>query len=137
MMKLTIHTTRQISSADLRLAIDPPLSFEIRSYISYDLNLRLAEWQNAGRNNASEAAALINQLFVSVGQNGHLYPLNSPEAVNALRETIEATNPGEGDNFLIAMLNGFVINHYNFFSIERNGSAPSLPASENGSSPVS
>lgn len=123
MLNLTIHTTRRVSSGDLRLAIEPPLMFEVRGYIAFETNMRLAEWQNAGRSNAAEAAELISLLFVSVSQDGNVYRLDSREAVEALRETIEAQSPGEGDAFIIAMLYGFTVSHFNFFSSGRNGSA--------------
>lgn len=137
MLNLTIHTARRVSSNDLRLAIDPPLFFEVKSYLTFDLNTRLVEWQNAGRSDVGEAADLVSRIFISVGQNGHVYPLHSREAVGELRETIEAGNPGEGDNFIVALLNGFVVSHFSFFSREQTGSALSQPTSGNGSSPAS
>lgn len=133
MLKLKINTTRQITSNDLRIACDPPLLFEVRSFIAPDLVDKIADWERAGSKDANIGAALVAQVFVSVTQDGETYPLTSLSDVGALQETIEAASPGQAGGFICAMLEGFTANHYRFFRGGPTGLTASPPVSVNGS----
>jgi len=133
MLKLKINTTRQINSNDLRIACDPPLYFDVRTFIPPDLVDKIADWERAGSKDFGTGAALLAQVFVSITQDDQTYSLSSPVEVNDLRETIEAANPGQGDGFICAMLEGFTANHYRFFRIGLTGSPALPPVSANGS----
>lgn len=136
MLKLRINATRQISTTDLRIAWEPPLFFEVRTYIGADLNGKMADWEQAGSSNAGTAAGLIAECFVAVSQDGQSYPLTTQADVLALRDTIEEAAPGQGDMYLCAILEGFIREHYSFFRRgERSASATSSPVSENGKAP--
>lgn len=136
MLNLTINTTRKVSTAEMRMACDPPLYFQVRAYFGVEISQQMVNWQQAGARDAVGAADILSQVFLSVSQNGDSYSLTTPANVLALREAVEANSPGEGDGFLCALLENFVSNHYAFFTKAENGSAPSSPHSDDGSSPA-
>lgn len=133
MLNLTINTTRQVSTAQMRMTCDPPLFFRVRAYFGVEVSQQMVHWQEGGGQDASEAAKILSQVFVAVSQNGDSYPLASLADMLALRETVEVANPGEGDQFICALLQNFVSNHYNFFTRAGNGSANSSAPLDTGS----
>jgi hypothetical protein len=134
-MKLTVKTIRTISTDDLSIFCEPPLTFEVRGYIAPELGSDLLEWEQGGYS-IERAAELLPRLFISVSQNEEHYSLATKTDALALRDAIEAANPGYGDTFLATLLDGYWNEHYRFFGRKRLASVNSQPVSENGPVPV-
>lgn len=135
MLNLKINTTRRISTADMRLALDPPLYFEVKTYINAALNSRMADWEEAGLSRDTETAAeIISQVFISVIQDTVAYPLTTKADALALRDAIEEAGPGLGDEYLAAILTGFIGNHYRFFMTVPPASVSLSPELDTGNS---
>jgi hypothetical protein len=134
-MQLSVKTVRTISTDDLNIFCEPPLLFEARGYIAPELGGDLLEWE-AGGYAAERAAELLPRLFLSVAQEGIRYPLSTKADALALRDAIEAANPGYGDIFLSTLLDGYWNEHYRFFGRKRLASASSQTVSANGVVPA-
>lgn len=132
MIKLGNVTTRKVTSGDLKIACNPPLVFEIKTVFPRPVLREAAKWQTDGSSDAGIAATLASRLFVSVSQNGDRYPLGSQEAIEQLRLAIEDQVPGSGDDFICSLLEGFINDHYDFFTKELTGSETLLPPVDDG-----
>lgn len=114
-MKFTYHTTRQITTADLYDATDPPLIFQVKTRLSRDWLLAWDAFGEAEAGDVSAAADLVAEAFISVTQDGEeIYPLDSKADALALRDAIEEAQPGAGDAFLRHLALAFGTNHYRY-----------------------
>lgn len=139
-MKLSVQTTRIITTDELRLFCEPALTFRVKGFISPALAKDLAEWENTYE--GERAAELISQLFVSVSartpgvavseQGGYEFPLTTKSDVIAFRDAIEESNPGGGDGFLSTLLESYLNEHYRFFRQKLLELENSSQASSNG-----
>ena len=130
MLKLKIQTTRTVTTDDLRLYCDPPLTFGAVGHIPTTVNNALLDWADKGYD-STRAVEFVPRLFSSVAQNGTSYPLASKEDAAALREAV-------GDVFLRDLVEGFWNYDYRFFHLKRLVSENSLPdlTTTNGSEPT-
>lgn len=129
-MKLSVQTTRTITTDELRLFCEPALTFRVKGFISPVLAKDLAEWENTYE--GERAAELISGLFVSVSQGGYEFPLTTKSDVLAFKEAIEESNPGGGDGFLSTLLESYLNEHYRFFRNRLLELGNSLPVSDSG-----
>ena len=130
MLNLAIKTTMVVSTDDLEVFSDPPLTFEAIGRINDTLHRELAAWANAGYP-ADQTARFIPRLFLSVAQNGQSYPLATPDDAQALREAV-------GDEWLANLVESFWDYEYNYFKKKRLASASLSQAqgTGNGSEPT-
>jgi hypothetical protein len=135
-MKLLVKVTRILTTDDLDLTCDPPLSFEVTGNVEPSIFKAVQEWEAAGFE-LERCAELVGRVFISVTQDGQTYSLNGKAAALALYEAIEESNPGAAYQFMVRLLENFIQNHLRFFVSRRSGSPPSAPPSENGSAPAS
>jgi hypothetical protein len=129
-MKLTIQTTRTITTDELHLFCEPPLTFRVKGFIDPALAKELAQWENTY--SGERAAELISQLFVSFSHAGDSYPLDNKSAVLAFKDAIEEGNPGGGEGFLSTLLESYLNEHYRFFRQKLLALENSSQASNNG-----
>ena len=127
-MKLSVRTTHTVTTDDIDVYCDPPLIFEAVGNIDPQTQTRLADWHKANYP-PEQAVAFIPKLFISVSQNGEVYPLTTEADAQALREAV-------GDTFLSDLVERFWTYELNFFKKKRNGSVNLLSASENGTPPA-
>lgn len=112
-MKLSVQTTRTITTDDMRIFCEPPLTFEGIGYFSPSFVNDLAEWEK--NPDDDRAIKFVSRIFLSVSQNGARYPLSTEADVLALRDAIEEINPGNGNNFLATIVEEYTRAHYRFF----------------------
>lgn len=115
-MNITINITRVLTTADLWMACDPVVEFEVRSRMTPDWARRVTVLEQENQPDVETALELIGEAFVSISQNGERYPLNSKEAATELMSAVEAGNPGSGEQFMVELCLGFASNHYNFLA---------------------
>lgn len=130
-MKLSVQTTREVSTDSLNIFCDPPLIFKSRGFIAPGLFNEISEWEKKGHDEKL-AVGYISRLFVSFSQNGETFPLTTKEDAMALREAIEESNPGGADGFLSTLIEAYLNEHYRFFRNRLAVSESSLPVSSNG-----
>lgn len=114
-MELVFNPTRKVTTAELFITCEPPLEFTVKVSIPRSLRLLMSEFSRGDYGDMEQAKQIIARSFVSVTQNGQTYPLDSPEAAEALRVAI-------GDDAILAVAGGFVDNHYTFFTRDRTDS---------------
>jgi hypothetical protein len=122
-MKIIYNPTRTITTGDLFIACDPPMSFEVKSRLSADWATKHLAWEADGSEDITIALDLVSTGFLAVSQNGERYDLNSIEAAEALREAIEGGNEGEGDTFICDIVSSLAHNHYSFLARNSANSA--------------
>jgi len=115
-VNITINITRVLTTADLWMTCDPVVEFEVRTKMTPEWARRIQVWEQETHPGLDEALELIGQSFVSVSQNGERYPLGSREAATELMNAVEASSPGNGEQFMIDLLAGFAANHYSFLA---------------------
>jgi len=108
-MDLVFNPTRKITTGEMYITCDPQLEFVVKVSVTRPTRLLMAGFARGDYTDLALAEQVIEKTFVSVAQNGHSYPLDSKEAVEALREST-------GDDFILALAGGFVDNHYSFFT---------------------
>jgi hypothetical protein len=123
-MNLKAKTVRVVSTDDLELFCDPPLTFEASGRINDKLTAELQQWFKGGYDPA-KTVEFIPQLFMSVSQNGDTYPLTTTADAEALRAAL-------GDGFLLDLVEAFWDYDYRFFARRRAASANSSPALDAG-----
>jgi hypothetical protein len=126
-MKLKVKTTYTVTTDDLEIFCDPPLTFEAVGRINDKTHTDLLTWSKDDYS-PDRAISFIPSLFLSVAQNGTAYPLTTKAEAIALREAT-------GDKFICDLVESFWNYDYTYFKKKRLGSANSLPASDDGSSP--
>jgi len=112
-VNITINITRVLTTADLWMACDPVIEFEVRSRMPDDWGER-ALALNREQPDISEVLELIGQAFVSISQDGERYPLGTTEAARELMDTVETSSPGYGVQFVTDLLLSCVNNHYGY-----------------------
>lgn len=127
-MDLKVRTTHTVTTDDLELFCDPPLSFEAVGRVGPKLHNDLLTWSQAGYP-AEQAPGLAAQLFLSVSQDGQSYPLNSPAAATELQNQV-------GDEFIRNLIEAFWDFEYRFFKQKRLASGNSGPRSNAGANPA-
>jgi hypothetical protein len=115
-MKLSYNPKKTITTADLYDATDPPLIFEVLVRPPRPWAILYNQFEQSGSNDLDMAKELISLAFLTVSDGGDKYPLNSFEAVTALQEAIEESNPGYGAEFCCNIAWAFGRNYYNFLS---------------------
>lgn len=120
-MKLTYNATRTITTADLGLACDPPLVFEVRVRVDPSWARLHLQWEEGGADDTDMACELVGKVFVNVGQDGKIYPIEGKEGAEDLRASIEESSPGEGDAFICHLALRFGQDHFRFLA--RNSAA--------------
>lgn len=128
-MKIIYNPSRTITTGDLFIACDPPMSFEVKSRLTSDWATKHLAWEAAGSEDITIALELVSTGFLAVAQNGERYDLNSIEAAKALREAIEGQNEGEGNTFICDIVSSFAHNHYSFLARNSADSARLLEQS--------
>src|SRR3990170_7983871 len=111
MLNLSVRTTMQVTTDDLELYADPPLTFEAIGRVNDTLHRELAAWASAGYP-AEQSVRFIPRLFLSVAQNWQSYPLTTADDAQALRATV-------GDEFLANLVEAFWDYEYNYFKKKR------------------
>lgn len=119
-MNLKAKTIRVVTTDDLELYCNPPLTFEASGRINDKLTAELQQWFKTGYDPA-KTVEFIPQLFMSVSQNGDAYPLTTQADAEALREAL-------GEGFLLDLVEAFWDYDYRFFARKRLVSANSSTA---------
>lgn len=131
-MKIEYSPTRTITTIDLFMACDPPIEFESRVRLTPEWARQHRLWEEAGSKDVEMALELVGQAFVSVSQGGESYPLETKEAVQELRDAIDAQNEGAGNEFICDILDSFAFSHYNYLA-SRSMAYAALSGQSNGS----
>ena len=126
-MQLQYNNTRWISTADLHIACDPPILFEVRTRLSPEWAQLHLDWEEAGGEDADVACEIVGRAFVHVAQGNEKYPLHNKEGAKVLRDAIEKGSPGEGDDFICHLALRFAQNHYRFLALNSAASGRLLP----------
>ena len=130
MLNLTVKTTHVVTTDDLEIFCDPPLTFEAIGRINDKLHNELRAWANKNHP-IGQTVKFVPQLFLNVSQNGNTYPLATDADAEALRGAV-------GDDFLHNLVESFWDYDFLFFRQKRLASANSLQTSAagNGSEPT-
>ena len=130
MLNLSIKTTIVVTTDDLEIYADPPLTFEAIGRVNDTIHRELAAWATAGYP-AEQTARFIPRLFMSVAQNGTSYPLTTAEEAQALRDAV-------GDEFLANLVESFWDYEYKYFQKKELASVSLSPelGTGNGSGPT-
>src|SRR3990172_8868536 len=121
MLNLSVKTTHVVTTDDLEIFCDPPLTFEAISRINDKLHNELRAWANKNHP-IDQTVKLVPRLFFSVSQDGTAYPLATDADAQALREAV-------GDDFLHDIVEAFWDYDYLFFRRKRLVSPSPSPAS--------
>jgi hypothetical protein len=121
MLKLKVKTTHKVTTEELEIFCDPPLTFEAVGNIGPQLWDELRDWSNE-RYPPEKAVDFVPKLFVSVSQNGDTYPLATPEQAKALEDAV-------GGEFLSDLVENYWGYEFSFFKKKRAASANSLKGS--------
>jgi hypothetical protein len=122
MLKLKVKTTHTVTTDELEMVCDPPLTFEAVGNIGPHLWGELRDWSK-GEYPMEEIVDFIPKLFVSVSQNGDTYPLTTPAQAKALKESV-------GDEFIADLIESYWNYEFTFFKKKRAASANSLKESD-------
>lgn len=109
MINLVYNATYWIRAEELFDAGGEGIEYEVLSRQSGEWAAMARDWLRNGAEDAGRALDLVALAFVAVRQNGQTWPLGSREQAEALREAIEAQNPGHGDTFICHL----ALAHYN------------------------
>jgi hypothetical protein len=130
-MKLSVRTTHILTTDDLRIFCDPPLTFEAIGSIDPHTRIELSAWHDSDYP-AQQAVGFIPKLFLSVAQNGQSYPLTTDEDALALQDAL-------GDKFISRLVNAYWDYEYRYFQKKELASANLSPelgtGNRNGSTP--
>jgi hypothetical protein len=129
-MKLKVRTTHTLTTDDLRVFCDPPLTFEAVGSIDPHTRIGLSAWHDSDYP-TGQAVDFIPKLFLSVAQNGTAYPLTTSEDAQALQDAL-------GDRFISRLVNAYWDYEYRYFQKKELVSVNLSPASGtgNGSEPT-
>ncbi len=116
-MKIKYNPTRIITTADMFIACDPPITFEVKVRISPDWARRLGEWEDAKDQDINIAMQLMSETFISVSQDGEAFLLSDIKSVQELRDSIEQDNKGYGNEFITQIVEMFGTNHFRFLAL--------------------
>lgn len=116
-MKIKYNPVRIISTADLFIACDPPIQFEVKVRLTPSWAIKSRDWDDSPDSDIEIAMELMADAFVSVSQDGDIYPLNTVEAVKGLRDSIESDNPEYGNDFIKIIVEMFSSNHFRFLAL--------------------
>ncbi len=122
-MNIVFNPTRTITTADLFIACDPPMTFEVKAQLSTDWVRSHIAWEESGTEDMKTAIDLVSSSFLSVAQDGNKYPLDTIDAVQDLINAIEDNNKGQGNLFVCDILTKFTHNHYSFLTRSSANSA--------------
>ncbi len=132
-MKLKYNSRRTVTTSDLFDACDPPLIFEVRTRPPREWARLNQEFESDNCRDADLARSLIALAFLTVSDGENTYPITSPDEVDQLRQAIEETNPGYGNDFLTTIAWGFSTNHYTYLGDHLGNSLkPLSPSNDNG-----
>lgn len=117
MIKFTsTPTVRVVSTEDLRIPVDPPVFFKVKTVIPRSVHNEIVEWETATNEDISQAKDFLARLFVAVSQNGiEWFTIAGQDGIQELWDSLEADNPGTADDFLLVLFTRFIDNHYSFF----------------------
>lgn len=126
-MNIKYNKTRIVTTADLGIACDPPIYFEVKANVpSHWARLQL-DWEEQGADDIGLAINLVGDAFLMAWQDeSEKYLINSRDQVEALRDAIEESSPGEGDNFICHLALTFAREHFRFLA--RNSAAYGRPS---------
>jgi hypothetical protein len=113
-VELTYTPTRTVSSRELGLTCDP-IEFTVKTVIPRPIRRLMVEFEQSGYSDTALACQIIGKVFVSARQNGASQPFTQ-EGAEALRASVNETMEGAGDEFVCALVDGFINNHYGFFT---------------------
>jgi len=121
---LKVKTSLTVTTDELEVFCDPPLTFEAVGNIDPNLWSQLKAWSEKNYP-LEQAVNFVPKLFVSVSQNGKAYPLTTEAAAEELRQAV-------GDPFLCDLIENYWNYEFNYFKKKRLVSASSSPASATG-----
>ena len=122
-MRIKYNPTRIISTADLFIACDPPIQFEVKVRLTPEWAIKAREWDESEGEEIETAIELMSEAFLNVSQDSETFPLNTIKAVKGLRDSIEKDNPGYGNEFIKTIVEMFSNNHFRFLAIASHKSA--------------
>ena len=125
-MQIKYNPIRTITTADLFIACDPPITFDVKARLSPAWAIKSREWEESDSPDIDTAIELMSESFVSVAQDNETFPLTSIKAVQSLRDSIEQDNEGYGDEFIIHLVEMFSNNHFRFLALASAKSAKLL-----------
>lgn len=135
-IKINYKPTYKFSSFDIFDAADSePITYEAHARLPGEWAALHVAWRNGNYEDTNQALDIIGLALVSVAQGGERWPIEGRAGAEALRDAVEADNPGYGDQFIKHLALG----HYNYHfrrleSLLGNSEAPSA-SSADGSSP--
>ena len=129
-MKLKVRTTHTVTTDDLEMFCDPPLTFEAIGNIDPHTREGLRVWYQ-NKYPTEGALEFVPKMFLSVAQNGTSYPIATEEDAKALQEAV-------GDKFISHLVRAYWNYEAGYFEQKKTGSenlsAP--PVTGNGSEPT-
>ena len=123
-MKLSIKTTHILTTEQLEIYCDPPLTFEVVGSIDPHTRKKLGSWYEADYP-TNRAVEFIPSLFITVAQNGIAYPLKTVEDAAAFQEAV-------GDVFLSRLVERTWAYDINQFKKKQVGSISLSKDSDDG-----
>lgn len=119
MLNLSIRTTMSVTTDDLELYADPPLTFIAIGRVNDTLHRELAAWATAGYP-ADQTARFIPRLFTGVSVGGSIHPLTLADDVQEFRAAV-------GDEWLANLVESFWDYEFNYFKKKRAASVNLSP----------
>ena len=111
MIKISYQPTYTFTSLDVfDYADSEPITYEAHARQSAEWAALCQAWLKAGFEDVEQAIQIVGLAIVSVSQNGERYPISGIDGARALRDAVEAGNPGCGDAFIKHLALG----HYNY-----------------------
>jgi hypothetical protein len=129
-MKLKVRTTHTLTTDDLEMFCDPPLTFEAVGSIDPRTSRDLSTWHSS-KFPEGQAVDFVPKLFLSVAQNGTSYPLTTVEDARALQEAV-------GEKFVSRLVLSYWNYQATYFEKKQAASVSLSPESGtgNGSEPT-
>jgi hypothetical protein len=118
---LKVKTTHTLTTDDLEIFCDPPLTFESAGSMDPRTVQELREWYKNHCPN-EQAVMFVPKIFLSVAQNGKAYPLTTQEDAMALQKAV-------GDKFISRLVNSYWNYEVGYFEKKQSGSVNSLTES--------
>lgn len=132
-IKLSYNPTYTFSLADAMDASETQMTFEAHSRQASAWSRLTRAWLDDEAQDVGRALEIVGQGIIAVSQDGQRYPLGGREGAEALRDAIEAENPGYGDEFIKNLALGFFNHHFQRLGEMMGNSSKPSPASGDGS----
>ena len=129
-MKLKVKTTHVVTTDDLEMFCDPPLTFEAIGNIDPHTREGLRVWYQ-NKYPTEQSLEFVPKIFLSVAQNGTAYPLVTDEDAKALQDAL-------GDKFISHLVRAYWNYEAGYFEKKETASTSlsETPVTGNGSDSI-